>query len=76
MRLVRSDSRSAFPACLMSRMTSLPIGQRVEQAMFQRLNPQLTLSREAEENQLVNQGFQRGTDAFRNAMDQHRTAGK
>jgi len=42
---------------------------RVEQAMFQRLNPQLTQSREAEENRLVNQGFQRGTDAFRNAMD-------
>jgi hypothetical protein len=42
--------------------------QRVEQAMYQRMQPQLDRSREAEENRLVNQGFQRGTDAFTNAM--------
>ncbi len=42
--------------------------QRVEQAMYERMQPQLDRSREAEENRLVNQGFQRGTDAFTNAM--------
>lgn len=40
----------------------------VEKAMFDRLSPQLTRSREAEENRLVNQGFQRGTQAFTDAM--------
>lgn len=42
--------------------------QRVEQAMYDRMNPQLTRAREAEENRLVNQGFQRGTQAFTDAM--------
>lgn len=45
--------------------------QRVEQAMFDRLNPQLDRDRVGLENTLVNQGFQRGTEAFTNAMDQH-----
>jgi hypothetical protein len=44
--------------------------QRVEQALFDRLNPQLDRDRTALENTLVNQGFQRGTEAFTNAMDQ------
>lgn len=42
--------------------------QRVEQAMYDRMQPQLDRSRDAEENRLVNQGFQRGTEAFTNAM--------
>jgi hypothetical protein len=42
--------------------------QRVEQAMFDRLNPQMQRAREAEENRLVNQGFQRGTEAYTGAM--------
>ena len=42
----------------------------VENALFNRLNPQLQLQRDALENKLVNQGFQRGTAAFNNAMDQ------
>jgi hypothetical protein len=42
--------------------------QRVEQAMYERMQPQLDRSREAEENRLVNQGFQRGTEGFTNAM--------
>lgn len=42
--------------------------QRVEQAMYERMQPQLDRSRAAEENKLVNQGFQRGTEAFTNAM--------
>jgi len=42
--------------------------QRVEQAMYQRMQPQLDRSREAEENRLVNQGFQRGTEGFTSAM--------
>lgn len=41
---------------------------RVEQAMFDRLNPQLDRDRASLENTLVNQGFQRGTEAFTNAM--------
>lgn len=44
---------------------------RTEQALFDRLNPQLERDRSALENQLVNQGFQRGTEAFTTAMDQH-----
>jgi hypothetical protein len=42
---------------------------RVEQAMFDRLSPQMDRSRDAEENRLVNQGFQRGTDGYTGAMD-------
>lgn len=43
---------------------------RVEQALFDRINPQLTQDRDALENRLVNQGLVRGTDAFRTAMDE------
>jgi len=43
---------------------------RVEQAMFDRINPQLDRERASLENTLVNQGFQRGTEAFKNEMDQ------
>jgi hypothetical protein len=42
--------------------------QRVEQALFDRVNPQLERDRRALEDALVNQGFMRGTDAFANAM--------
>lgn len=42
--------------------------QRVERAMYERMQPQLDRSRAAEENRLVNQGFQRDTEAFTNAM--------
>lgn len=44
--------------------------QRVEQALFDRINPQLTQDRDALENRLINQGLVRGTDAFRTAMDE------
>lgn len=43
---------------------------RVEQAMFDRLNPQLDRDRNALENRLVNEGFQRGTEGFNAGMDQ------
>ena len=43
----------------------------VEQAMFDRLNPQLERDRASLENSLVNQGFQRGTEAFSSGMDQY-----
>lgn len=42
---------------------------RVEQALNDRLNPQLDRDRAALENQLVNQGFSRGTEGFRNELD-------
>jgi len=42
--------------------------QRVEQAMYERAQPQLDRSRAAEENRLVNQGFARGSQAFTDAM--------
>lgn len=41
---------------------------RVEQAMFDRINPQLERDRASLETNLTNQGFQRGTEAFNNAM--------
>lgn len=44
---------------------------RVEQAMFDRLNPQLERDRAGLETTLVNQGFQRGTEGFNNEMDSH-----
>jgi hypothetical protein len=44
--------------------------QRVEQSLFDRLNPQLERDRAALENTLVNQGWQRGTEAFAQAMEQ------
>lgn len=43
---------------------------RIEQALFDRINPQLDRDRAALEANLVNQGFQRGTEAFTSAMDQ------
>src|SRR5262245_52033779 len=43
---------------------------RVEGALFDRLNPQLDRDRDALETRLVNQGFLRGSDAFKNEMDQ------
>lgn len=43
---------------------------RVEQSMFDRINPQLQRDRASLETQLVNQGFQRGTEGFNSAMDQ------
>ena len=43
--------------------------QRVEEALYSRLNPQLDRDRAALETQLVNQGFQRDTDAYRTEMD-------
>lgn len=43
--------------------------QRVENALYDRLNPQLDRDRAGLENQLVNQGFSRGTEAFRNELD-------
>ncbi len=44
---------------------------RVEAAMFDRLNPQLERDRLELEDRLVNQGFQRGTEAFTNAMGEY-----
>jgi hypothetical protein len=44
--------------------------QRVEQAMFDRLNPQFERQREALEARLLSQGFQPGTEAYRAAADE------
>jgi hypothetical protein len=44
---------------------------RVEEAMFNRINPQLERDRASLETNLVNQGFQRGTEAFNQAMGDH-----
>lgn len=44
---------------------------RIEGDLFSRLNPQLERDRTSLETNLVNQGFQRGTEAFNNAMDQY-----
>jgi hypothetical protein len=44
---------------------------RVEQAMFDRINPQLERDRAGLENNLTNQGFQRGTEAFKEAMGEY-----
>jgi hypothetical protein len=43
--------------------------QKVEDALYSRLNPQLDRDRASLENTLVNQGLVRGTDAFNQAMD-------
>jgi hypothetical protein len=43
--------------------------RRVEDALYSRLNPQLERDRASLENTLVNQGFQRGTEAFNTEMD-------
>jgi len=45
--------------------------QRVEDALYARLNPQLEQERTSLETNLVNQGFQRGTEAFNEAMNQY-----
>lgn len=45
---------------------------RVEQALFDRVAPQQQRDYDALENRLTNQGFQRGTEAFNAAMDEHR----
>ena len=50
-------------------LTSLQGRQRVEQALFDRVNPQLERDRDQLETRLVNQGFQRGTQAFRDETD-------
>lgn len=42
---------------------------KVENAMYERLNPQIERERNNLENQLVNQGFTRGTEAFKNELD-------
>lgn len=44
--------------------------QSVVDALNSRLNPQLDRDRASLENNLTNQGFQRGTQAFTDAMDQ------
>lgn len=41
---------------------------RVEEALFNRINPQLERDRTALETKLVNQGFQRGTQAWNDAL--------
>lgn len=46
----------------------------VENALFNRLNPQVTNARNDLEAKLVNQGLTRGTDAFNRAMDENRRA--
>lgn len=43
----------------------------VEDALYSRLNPQLDRDRAGLENRLVNQGFQRGTQAFDEAMNEY-----
>lgn len=45
---------------------------RVEQAMFDRVEPQNQRDYDALESRLTNQGFMRGTQAFTDAMDEHR----
>lgn len=45
---------------------------RVEDALRQRVAGQNTQDYNALENRLTNQGFQRGTEAFTNAMDEYR----
>jgi hypothetical protein len=44
--------------------------QRVEDAIYSRLNPQLDRDRASLENTLVNQGLVRGSQAFNDAMDE------
>lgn len=43
----------------------------VESAMLQRLNPQLERDKAALDNKLVNEGFQRGTEAYNQAMNEY-----
>jgi hypothetical protein len=42
---------------------------QVERALFERMNPQLDRDRASLETQLTNQGFTRGTEAFRQEQD-------
>lgn len=44
--------------------------QRVEDALYARLNPQLQRDKASLENTLTNQGFTRGSEAFNQAMDE------
>lgn len=44
---------------------------RVEQAMFDRFAPQNERELESERNRLTNMGFQQGTEAWRNTMDDY-----
>lgn len=44
---------------------------RVEDAIYSRLNPQLEREKAALDNKLVNEGFQRGTEAYNRAMDEY-----
>jgi len=48
--------------------------QRVEQALFQRMQPQLEQNRTALETQLANQGFTRGDEGYAKAFDSHNRA--
>src|SRR5512139_3123510 len=43
--------------------------QRVEQAIYSRLNPQLALDRQQLDTQLANEGFTRGDAGYNNGMD-------
>ena len=43
--------------------------QRIEQSMYERMNPQLTADRERLEQQLADQGLQPGTEAYDRAYD-------
>jgi hypothetical protein len=47
---------------------------RVEQALFDRINPQLDRSKEALRTQLENQGFQLGSEGFDKGMDESNRA--
>jgi hypothetical protein len=44
--------------------------QRIETSLYDRMSPLLQQGRDALETKLVNQGFSRGTDAFKTAMDE------
>jgi len=45
--------------------------RRVEEAIYSRLNPELEREKAALDNKLVNEGFQRGTEAYNRAMDEY-----
>lgn len=47
---------------------------RIESDLFTRINPQLERQKAALETNLINQGFQRGTQAFTDAMDEQNRA--
>lgn len=52
----------------------LPERQRIESALYDRMNPQLEKQRLALENRLANQGFTRGTEAWNKALDDQNRA--